>query len=163
MLDRMLKGLRTVLYWFSVSAMLVMLVLIFVQVVTRYLFGYTAEWSEELARFLFVWVVFLGSALIMGESGHLAVEFVPKYLKSQNKAAGKALDVFILLSSYLFVLLLIFQGAKMASVMTFQISPGLQLSMSVVYVVIPLGSALMLLHLIRDTLRIFKPAGGAKG
>ncbi len=43
-----------------------MLVIRFAQVVPRYFFNYTPEWSEELARFLFVWVVFLGSALIMG-------------------------------------------------------------------------------------------------
>jgi hypothetical protein len=64
-MDKLLKGVRSVLYGFSVVAMSVMLVIIFAQVVTRYLFNYTPEWSEELARFLFVWVVFLGSALII--------------------------------------------------------------------------------------------------
>lgn len=154
MFDKMLNGLRSVLSWFSFTAMLVMLALIFVQVVTRYCFGYTAEWSEELARFLFVWVVFLGSALVMGESGHLAVEFVPLHYK--GKPFGKVLEILINVASYAFILLLLVQGAKMTKVMTFQTSPGLEISMSYVYAVIPVSCALMLLYVIRDTMRIIK-------
>ncbi len=154
MLDKLLSKVRTVLYAFSCIAMMVMLVTIFSQVITRYGFGYTPEWSEELARFLFVYVVFLGSALIMGESGHLAVEFLPGRYK--GKPFGRFLEIFILICSYLFVFILFFQGAKMTQVMTFQESPGLEISMSYVYVVIPVSAVLMFLYLVRDTLRIVK-------
>jgi TRAP-type C4-dicarboxylate transport system permease small subunit len=154
MLEKMFKGLRSVLYGFSVAAMLLMLALTFGQVVTRYCFNWTPEWSEELARFLFVWVVFLGSALIMGESGHLAVEFVPNHYKGTK--FGKVLGLVINLASYAFVTLLLVQGAKMAKTMTFQMSPGMNLPMSYVYVVIPVSSVLMLLYLVRDTVQILK-------
>jgi TRAP-type C4-dicarboxylate transport system permease small subunit len=161
MLDKLFKGLRSILYWFSVSAMAVMLVIIFSQVVSRYIFDWTPEWSEELARYLFVWVVFLGSALIMGESGHLAVQFVPNHFK--GTAVGKGLEMVINLSGYVFILILLYQGAKMTRVMTFQISPGMEIPMSWVYAVIPISSALMLLYLIKDTVRIFKGLTGPKG
>jgi len=161
MLDKLFNGLRSVLFWFSVTAMSVMLVVIFSQVVTRYIFNYTPEWSEELARYLFVWVVFLGSALIMGESGHLAVQFVPNHFK--GTAVGKALEVIINLSGYVFILILLFQGAKMTRVMTFQTSPGMEISMSWIYSVIPLSAVLMLLYLARDTVRIVKSFSGPKG
>lgn len=161
MLDRLFKGLRSVLYWFSVAAMSVMLVVIFAQVISRYVFNWTPEWSEELARYLFVWVTFIGSALIMGESGHLAVQFVPNHFK--GTAAGKALEVLINLCGYVFILILFFQGAKMTRVMTFQISPGMEIPMSWVYAVIPLSSALMLLYLVKDTVRIVKGFSGPGG
>jgi TRAP-type C4-dicarboxylate transport system permease small subunit len=157
MFEKILKGLRAVLYWFSFTAMLVMLALIFVQVITRYCFGYTPEWSEELARFLFVWVVFLGSALIMGEGGHLAVQFVPLHYK--GKPFGKVLEIIINLSSYAFTILLLVQGAKMTKTMTFQLSPGMDLPMSYVYFVIPLSCALMLLYIVRDTIQIIRDLG----
>ena len=160
MLDKLFKGLRSVLFGFSVVAMMIMLVIIFAQVVTRYCFDYTPEWSEELARFLFVWVVFLGSALIMGESGHLAVEFVPNHFK--GTAFGKVLEIIINLSSYVFIVLLLVQGAKMTKVMTFQMSPGMDIPMSYVYFVIPLSSVLMLLYLVKDTVRIVKGFTGPK-
>lgn len=154
MLDTILEKVRTVLYWFSFAAMSIMLITIFSQVITRYCFGYTPEWSEELARFLFVYVVFLGSALIMGETGHLAVEFLPQ--RYAGTPFGKFLDVFVLLASYVFVIILFFQGAKMTQIMTFQESPGLEISMSYVYAVIPVSSVLMLLYLIRSTIKLIK-------
>ncbi len=161
MLDKLFTGMRAVLYWFSVAAMSVMLVVIFAQVVSRYVFNWTPEWSEELARYLFVWVVFIGSALIMGESGHLAVQFVPNHFK--GTATGKFLEIVINLSGYVFILILLTQGAKMTRVMTFQMSPGMEIPMSWVYAVIPLSSALMLLYLIKDTVRIFKDRSGPEG
>jgi len=157
-MDKLLKGVRSILYGFSVVAMSVMLVIIFAQVVTRYLFNYTPEWSEELARFLFVWVVFLGSALIMGESGHLAVQFLPD--KFKGKAFGTILDVIINVCGYVFIILLLTQGWKMTSIMTFQRAPGLDIPMSWVYVIIPVSCVLMLLYLFRETLRIFRNISG---
>ena len=154
MLDKLLSKVRSVLYGFSCIAMMIMLITIFSQVITRYFFGYTPEWSEEVARYLFVYVVFLGSALIMGESGHLAVEFLPNHFK--GKPFGKFLSILSLFCGYLFVLILLVQGAKMTEVMTFQESPGLRISMSYIYAVIPVSSILMMLYLFRDTLRIFK-------
>lgn len=158
-MDKLLKGVRAVLYGFSVGAMSVMLVIIFTQVVTRYLFGYTPEWSEELARFLFVWVVFLGSALIMGESGHLAVQFLPD--KFKGTVFGTVLDIVINAAGYVFIILLLTQGWKMTSIMTFQRSPGMDLPMSYVYAVIPASCVLMLLYLLKDTIRIFKAITGS--
>lgn len=157
-MDKLLKGVRTVLYWFSVGAMCVMLAIIFAQVVTRYLFNYTPDWSEELARFLFVWVVFLGSALIMGEGGHLAVQMLPE--KFKGRPLGHAMEIVVNVSGYAFIGLLLRQGWKMTSIMTFQLSPGLNLPMSWVYVVIPLSSVLMLLYLLRDSVRIVKTLSG---
>ena len=157
-MDKLLKGVRKVLYGFSVAAMSVMLMIIFAQVVTRYTVGYTPEWSEELARFLFVWVVFLGSALIMGESGHLAVQFLPN--KFKGTTFGTILDIIINVSGYIFIILLLTQGWKMTSIMTFQRAPGLDIPMSWVYAIIPLSCFLMLLYLLKETIRIVKTISG---
>jgi TRAP-type C4-dicarboxylate transport system permease small subunit len=154
MLDAILAKVRTVLYWFSFAAMMVMLLTIFSQVITRYGFGYTPQWSEEVARYLFVYVVFLGSALIMGESGHLAVEFLPNHFKGAR--IGTALRALSLVCGYLFVAILLTQGSRMVQTMTFQTSPGLEIPMSYVYAVIPVSAVLMALYLVRDTIRLFK-------
>ncbi len=160
-MDKALKALRSVLYGASVLAMSAMLIIIFMQVVSRYCFGYTPEWSEEASRFLFVWVVFLGSALIMGESGHLAVKLLAT--KLEGTVAGIVLEIFVNLCSYAFILLLIIQGSKMTSTMTFQTSPGLGISMSWVYCVLPFSGALMLLYLIKDSIKIIKTIAARRG
>ncbi len=160
-MDKIFKGLRKVLYWISVGSMSVMLAIIFFQVISRYLFNYTFEWSEELARFLFVWVVFLGSALIMGESGHMAVQLLPSRLAGSR--AGTYLEVFINLCSYAFILLLLIQGSKMSSVMMFQTAPALGVPMGYVYSIIPLSGCLMLLYLFKDTIRIISTFKRGRG
>ncbi len=98
--------------------------------------------------------MFLGSALIMGESGHLAVEFLPNYFK--GTVIGKLLKLLSLACGYVFIGILMTQGAKMTQVMTFQESPGLEISMSYIYAVIPISCVLMALYLLRDTIRFFK-------
>ncbi len=60
--------------------------IMFIQVVFRYIFNNSLSWSEELIRFLFVWLTFLGGALAINNKSHIAVEFfielLPvKYLK----------------------------------------------------------------------------------
>ena len=90
----------------------------------------------------------------MGESGHLSVEFLPNHFK--GTLVGKLLTLLSLVCGYLFVAILLTQGAKMVQVMTFQESPGLEISMSYIYAVIPVSATLMLLYLIRDTIRFVK-------
>ena len=56
----------------------------------------------------------------------------------------------------MFIILLLTQGWKMTSIMTFQRAPGLDIPMSWVYVIIPVSCVLMLLYLFRETLRIVR-------
>ncbi len=64
----------------------VIVFIMFTQVVFRYIFNNSLSWSEELIRFLFVWLTFLGGALAINNKSHIAVEFFiellpDKYLK----------------------------------------------------------------------------------
>lgn len=151
---KLLNAVRSALYWISVVSMGAMLALIAVQVLTRYAFHYTWEGGEEIARYLFVWTVYLGSALIMGEGGHLAVEFLPNKLAGTR--AGFILRLFIQLCGYVFVVHLFTQGSKMATMMMFQTSPALEIPMGVVYAVIPVSALLLFLYMVRDTVAFLK-------
>jgi len=146
--DALFRWLRQVLYIASVTGMSLMLVMIFFQVISRYIFGFSFSWSEELARFLFVWVVFIGGALIMGEGGHIAVRLLPEIVKGTT--VGVALDIIINVFSVIFILILIVKGSGMTQAMMFQIAPGLGIPMGAVYSIIPVSGVLMLLYIIRD-------------
>jgi len=149
----LLDRTRKILYYLSVFSIALMLVIIFLQVISRYLFNHSFEWSEELARFLFVWVVFIGSALIIGDKGHLAVKLLSVKLK--GKIASTVLNVIIELCSLVFILILITQGGKMTKTMMFQTSPALGIPMGYVYSIIPISGVLMLLYFIKNILGIF--------
>lgn len=154
-MKKLLSGIRTVLYWFSITSMSVMLLITFGSVITRYIFNFTFSWAEELSRYLFTWSVFIGSALIMGEHGHLAVEFIPNLIK--GTIAGKILTIFIKLTGFIFVTILLVYGFKISKMMMYQMSPGLQIPMGIVYSVVPISAILMLLYLIQDFVDIIRP------
>ncbi len=60
------------------GALLLMAILVFGNVVLRYLFNTGITWSEEAARFLFVWLTFLGAVGALNENQHLGVDLVLK-------------------------------------------------------------------------------------
>ena len=73
-LEKMLKALVIV-------ANAAMLLLVFGQVITRYVFGWTPHFGEELARYLFVWVVFLSLPLVARYGGHMCIETLTSRVK----------------------------------------------------------------------------------
>jgi len=157
-MDKILKivftNTRKYLYFLSVFSIGLMLAIIFLQVVSRYIFNHSFEWSEELARFLFVWTVFIGSALIIGDKGHMAVKLLEEKLKGTT--AGTILKLVIELCSLAFILILIVQGSKMTKIMMFQTSPALGIRMGYVYSIIPVSGILMLLYFIKDIMNLFR-------
>ena len=54
--------------------MMAMAALVFTNVVTRYLFGFSLNWAEEASRYLMIWVAYLGAGLAMREGRHVAIE-----------------------------------------------------------------------------------------
>ena len=119
-----------------------MLSIIFIQVVLRYAFHFTFSFSEELARYLFVWTVFLCIPVVAKTGGHMAVGAITErvqgfWLKVCQIAGG--------LLTLLFSGILFWQGVRMVRLTQFQTSPALGIKMSYVYVAIPLGAAVLLL------------------
>ncbi|MBO4314315.1 MAG: TRAP transporter small permease subunit, partial [Desulfovibrio sp.] len=72
-----------------------MLLLVFVQVITRYCFGWTPYFGEELARYLFVWVVFLSLPLVAKHGGHMCIETLTSRVKGTTlKTLNILADIF---------------------------------------------------------------------
>ena len=79
------------LEWLLIGVFGMMVLLVFGNVVLRYGFNYGIIFSEEVSRFLFVWMVFLGSVLMLRENGHLGVHTVTKLLPLGGKKVCKFL------------------------------------------------------------------------
>lgn len=69
------------------------------QVVCRYALGAPLTWSEELARYMQIWMVMLGSAVMMRKGGHLAIDLVTASLPERIK---KATDFIVFVSIIVF-------------------------------------------------------------
>jgi TRAP-type transport system small permease protein len=80
------------LEWLLICILGLMVVLVFGNVVLRYGFNSGITFSEEVSRFLFVWMVFLGSVLMLRDNGHLGVHTVTKMLPLAGKKFCKLLS-----------------------------------------------------------------------
>ncbi|MEL6924529.1 MAG: TRAP transporter small permease [Bacteroidota bacterium] len=115
-------------------------------VFTRYAVGNQASWSEELARFLLIWIGILGAAYASGQRIHLAIDLLSPKLAPD---AQRRLDLVIrLLVIFFAVTVLIIGGLRLIyiSQKLGQLSPALQIPMWVVYAVIPLSGFLVLYY-----------------
>jgi len=102
-LDWCCKGIEAAIAF----ALAVMVVLVFGNVVLRYGFNSGITVSEELSRWLFIWVTFLGAVVALKEHGHLGVDMVVQKLPR----AGKKLCLVVSHLVMLYIVWLLFQGS----------------------------------------------------
>jgi len=125
----------------------VILVAMFAQVVFRYVLGSSLSWSEEVSRYMFVWLCYLGAYVAILRNAHIGVDYVTGHLP---RAAVRALNV---------VLALIIIGtlafaAHHGSLLTLDNMAASWwtvpfLPMSLPYAAVPVGACLMIVALIR--------------
>jgi C4-dicarboxylate transporter, DctQ subunit len=118
---------------------------LFANVVARYVFNWGFPWAEELVRYEIVWMVFLGGSAAARQGLHIGVDLL---LKFSPKLLRKPLEILINLISFAFCALIVFYGAEMImqTRMFGQVSPALQVPMWLVQLAIPVGAGLMALR-----------------
>lgn len=109
------------------------------QVVSRYIFNSPSEFTDELSRYLLIWVGILGAAYVTGTRGHIAIDFfMDKFFSSRKKQN----DYFIQASILAFAIAVLIIGGIRLVYITLtlgQISASLQIPLGYVYMVLPLG------------------------
>ena len=121
-------------------------------VLTRYLLGSQADWTEELARFLLIWIGLLGAAYASGQRMHLAIDLLMPKL-DENKQ--RLLFIFINALIILFALAVLIIGGFRLIYLTKilgQLSAALRIPMYLIYMVIPISGILVVYYKIDDLL-----------
>jgi TRAP-type C4-dicarboxylate transport system permease small subunit len=131
--------------WLVIVLMGAMAVLVFANVVSRYLLNYSIIWVEELTRYMMVWVGFLGSGLVLRYGAHIAVDVFQEMLPVPAAQALRAAIVALLAATFLSIAWL---GLRYAAFAWDQETPVLNWSTGLIYLAIPIGSVLMLAHLL---------------
>lgn len=127
-----------------VFAVLVMLLItLALQVISRFLFEFPIAWTEELARALQMWLVFVGAAIGMHRAEHFVVELFMQRCHFPGKAIiARGVDVLVVA----FFCILAWNAAQVTLHGSSQTMPALGVSVAWAYLAIPLGCALMALH-----------------
>lgn len=136
--------------WTLVFLMGIMTIDVLWGVFTRKIIGHQSSFTEELARFLLIWIGILGAAYVAGKRMHLAIDLLPTKLEGKRK---KRLLAFINLIIILFATTVLVIGGIRYVYITFslgQISPALQVPMGIVYLVVPISGLLVVYYKIMD-------------
>jgi TRAP-type C4-dicarboxylate transport system permease small subunit len=139
----------------------VMVVIITAQVGMRFILGSSIGWSEELARYCFIWLVFIGISYGVKKQRHIRIDAVLRllHIKQQLK-----LEMIVNVLFLLFAIFLLIYGGKISTqiLMWGQRSPALQVNMGLVYMAAPVAMLLTSLRLTQQLLLQFKSLRTAK-
>lgn len=120
----------------------------FAQVVFRYLLHHSLSWSEELARFIFIWLSMLAAAYGFKTKSHFALVFVVKRFGERWRRLINVLVVAVLSA---FLILFVLKSLDLIFLVTInQVAPGTQIPIAVPYSAAPVGGTLMLYYILRN-------------
>jgi TRAP-type C4-dicarboxylate transport system permease small subunit len=142
--------------WILVVLLAAVCITLMIQIVMRYVFNASLSWSEEFARYCFVWSTFLSISYSIKKSSMLRVDILVQYLP---KAARKAIDLLmelIVLAFFAFLLYHSFAVVKRIA-LSGQKSPALGLPMVTVYVALIVGFALACVRGVQKILSLIRP------
>ena len=116
---------------------------IFVGVYTRYVVGKAAPWYDEVARYLFIWMAFLGAAVAVHRRAHYVVHLI---VDRFNVEARFAVELFWWIIVMGFSVFITIQGIRVMEGVSVQVSPALGLTLSWVFLAVPVHGCLSFLY-----------------
>ena len=122
-----------------------MTVIIILQVFMRYLFLYSLSWSEEVARYLMIWVSFLGASLALKYGFHIGVEFVINRIPEEMRGW---VNLIAKIGILIFLIYFTIGGFRVSWAVRDQDSPALLFSMAYAYLSAPVGGVFMIIQLL---------------
>lgn len=128
--------------------MLVVSVVLFANVVLRYVFNASSTWAEEFIRYAIIWMTFIGAGICFRKGLHPGIDVIFNIFPKSMK---RGIKIFVIIISIIFMSFMLKYGYDllMFSITTGQITPALQVKLYWVYAAIPVGALLSLIHLVR--------------
>lgn len=120
------------------------------QVLTRYVLPYSLPWTEEMARFILIYITFIGAAVAIYEKSHITITILVSKLSAALKLKIQILiDLLIL-----FFLYLVFRGGIDMVLLSWGIVSGSMpwMMKGYVYLIIPISMVLMVIFLVRQVI-----------
>lgn len=137
---------------FCVLLLVIMTVLMFTEVVARYVFGSSFIWIEELSRYMFIWLAFISASYVTATQAHIKVDVALSVFPKTIQPIIKKIGLLIWLA---FSIVITYVGFDYSITMlnVGGDSPALGLAKGIIYLGIPIGYLLMAIRLV---IHIFK-------
>jgi len=134
------------------SLLAVMLIILTYQVILRFVFKNSNAWSEELARYLFIWFIYAGASYAAQKIAHIKIDSL---MNLYPKRARKFIRYTGIIIWIMFNVVVIITGTNYVITLhqADQVSLGLGIRMSYIYAAIPVGYALMTFRLVQNLIK----------
>ncbi len=142
-LERLSLAINSWIEYLLFGLGLTMTIVVAVQVFFRYVLNQSLFWSEELARFLLVWLSFLGASVAYRRGAHPGIDILTTKLPATFRRLCAAI---VHLASLSLFAVMIFYGYRFAYFVRLQISPALYLPKWIVFSIIPVCGLILMLH-----------------
>jgi TRAP-type transport system small permease protein len=129
--------------WLVIVLMATMAVLVFANVVSRYVFNYSIIWVEELTQYQMIWIAYLGAGLALREGRHVAVDTLQDFLPARLRRFVRLAIWFAIVA---FLVTLAVLGFRIAAFTWNQETPVMNIPTGIPYLAIPVGATVCLLH-----------------
>jgi len=158
-LKKFIKFIDNIEEYVLVVSLLVTVSLIFLQVIMRYVFSNSLSWTEELARYIFVWQIWLGASLGIKYRKHIRVEFLLGALSGISK---KYLEIFVIILWLGMNVFLTINGSGLVDQLLSRnaLSPSMRIPLGYIYASVPVGCGLASLRLLQQLYLVVTAKGG---
>lgn len=129
---------------------------VFLQVLARLFKISNVTWTEELSRFLFVWLIFIGAFTMIRRGMNIRFDLVEDVLPTK---VWKITFTIGNICSLLFLVVIAFYGSQLTIMNMTQLSPVMQIPMGLVYAALPVGAILMIAAQIELYFKLMKNRG----
>ncbi|KHT63411.1 C4-dicarboxylate ABC transporter permease [Photobacterium gaetbulicola] len=122
------------------------------QVFSRYVLNDPSSFTDELSRYVMIWLGLFGASYLFGKNGHLAITLL---IDSVNEQWKKYLQLLINMICLAFTYLAMFKGGLLLMGRTMQqFSPVLNIPMSYVYAILPISGSIMMIYILINCIQM---------
>lgn len=146
------KRLDRIIGYTLVLIMAIMVINVLWQVFSRYALGTPSPFTDELARFLMIWLGVLGAAFVSGKNGHVSIDvLVLRTHESKQKILSQLVRIVII---FFCLFAMVIGGLRLVYVtyVLEQYSPALGLPLAMVYMIIPISGLFIIYYKMHDML-----------
>lgn len=149
---------------FFVIAFSMMVILTSYQVITRYIFDKPSAYSEVLAKYIFIWLIFTGTAYVFGKKEHMAILFIKEKFNERNQII---IDMITETITLVFIVMVLLIGGYSQAIMQLgQQDATLPVSVGVIYSIAPISAVLIIFYTVLnqiDNVKSLRSGGNTNG
>ncbi len=157
--DRVLEWITTVVKWVMVSMTIVIFIITTYTVFTRYILNIVPSWSEEIPRYLLVWITYLGAGLAIKFKEHISLDVFFNLMPLRARQVG---HFFLNGLVAIVAVIMVVYGIGLVNHFGEDLMESIPVTNFWLYLAMPVSGTLMLLYLVQDTWKRVRDFGKAE-